>query len=319
MKRQDQPPSDEAAGYADGVDPLQHLFERAYDDGFTPREVEVLWSRVVLFAGVPAAHLPPGAPAGSISLSGGGASLKIAAALAVAGIVAAGAIAQGWRFLGGTERAPVVSTAFVHPSASATGSTGIDEPGRPDPLPPNMPNAGDRHEVAGASALPIPGEAPKIVPNAKVAISAERRGAASVEPSPRLALDTAKPPSSPTRSAATTVRPVEPPSRSSTPDSAALRKVPEPAVPVDQGPREGALLLQARRALASDPAAALALTQEHARRFPAGDLVLEREVLAIEALVGLGRRSDARARLDAFERRFPQSLPIARLERLLAE
>jgi hypothetical protein len=317
MKRQDQPPSDEAAGYADGVDPLQDLFERAYDDGFTPREVEVLWSRVILFAGVPTAHLPSGA--GSISVSGGGASLKIAAALAVGGLVAAGAIAQGWRFLGGTERAAVVSTAFIHPSAPATGSTGIDEPGRPNPLPSNVPNVGDRHEVAPASALTIPGEAPKIVPNARVATSAERRGAASVEPSPRLDLDGAKPPSSPTRSAATTVLPVEPPSHSSTPDSDAVRKGPEPAVLADQGPREGTLLLQARRALASDPAAALALTQEHARRFPAGDLVPEREVLAIEALAGLGRRSDARARLDTFERRFPQSLHIARLERLLAE
>jgi hypothetical protein len=298
MKRQDQTPSDEAAGYADGVDPLQHLFERAYDDGFTPREVEVLWSRVLLFAGVPGVPLPSGAPgAGSASVSAGGASLKIAAALAVGGLVAAGAVAQGWRVFRGTERAAVVSTAVVHPGAPATGSTGIDEPGGPDAVPSTVPNAGDRHEAAGASPLTIPGEPPKIVPNAKVA----------------------KPPSSPTRSAATTVLPVEPPSHSSTPDSDAVRKVPEPAVPADQGPREGALLLQARRALASDPSAALALTQEHARRFPTGDLVPEREVLAIEALVGLGRRPEARARLDAFERRFPQSLHITRLERLLTQ
>jgi hypothetical protein len=78
------------------------------------------------------------------------------------------------------------------------------------------------------------------------------------------------------------------------------------------------LLLDARRALATDPSGALALTEEHARRFPGGDLVLEREVLAIEALAALHRRPEARARLNALRDEFPRSLHIARLERLLA-
>jgi hypothetical protein len=77
-------------------------------------------------------------------------------------------------------------------------------------------------------------------------------------------------------------------------------------------------LLRARQQLVSDPGAALALTDEHARRFPSGPLTQEREVLAIEALTRLGRTSDARSRLAAFRDRFPQSPHIARLEALVA-
>jgi outer membrane protein assembly factor BamD (BamD/ComL family) len=55
------------------------------------------------------------------------------------------------------------------------------------------------------------------------------------------------------------------------------------------------------------------LTQEHARRFPSGTLVQEREVLAIEALARLGRLPEARRRLDAFRATFPRSPHVARL------
>jgi hypothetical protein len=90
-----------------------------------------------------------------------------------------------------------------------------------------------------------------------------------------------------------------------------------PASPSQPGAGEGALLLRARQVLTSDPAAALALTQQHARRFPMGTLVPEREVLAIEALNELGRVSEARSRFDAFRARYPQSPHLARLEALL--
>jgi outer membrane protein assembly factor BamD (BamD/ComL family) len=76
-------------------------------------------------------------------------------------------------------------------------------------------------------------------------------------------------------------------------------------------------LLRARQELSSDPSGALALTQEHARRFPSGTLSQEREVLAIEALARLGRTSEARRRLDAFRSRFPQSPHVARLATLV--
>jgi hypothetical protein len=79
-------------------------------------------------------------------------------------------------------------------------------------------------------------------------------------------------------------------------------------VPEDQ------LLERARRALASDPNRALALTREHARTYPNGVLAQEREVIAIEALKRLGRSSEADSRRGTFEERYPQSAHRRNLE-----
>jgi hypothetical protein len=89
-----------------------------------------------------------------------------------------------------------------------------------------------------------------------------------------------------------------------------------PAAPA-AGPSEGALLLRARTEMASSPASALALTDEDANRFPSGALAPEREVLAIEALVRLGRGADAKSRFAAFRAQYPQSPHLARLASLV--
>ena len=73
------------------------------------------------------------------------------------------------------------------------------------------------------------------------------------------------------------------------------------------GLNEAALLDGARAALGTDPRRALALTQEHAKRFPHGALIQEREVIAIDALSRLGQTDAARRRASDFERRYPGS------------
>lgn len=65
------------------------------------------------------------------------------------------------------------------------------------------------------------------------------------------------------------------------------------------------------------PEAALAITHEHERRCPTGTLVQERERIAIEALVQLGRIDQARARARAFEERFPSSPHVGRIRQAL--
>ena len=80
---------------------------------------------------------------------------------------------------------------------------------------------------------------------------------------------------------------------------------------------EAALLGRAERALASDPTRALRLTEEHLSRFPRGVLTQEREFVAIQALLGLGRRSDAAARAAQFHAHFPGSAHLRRLDLLL--
>ncbi|HYP88297.1 MAG TPA: hypothetical protein VEQ59_09085 [Polyangiaceae bacterium] len=70
---------------------------------------------------------------------------------------------------------------------------------------------------------------------------------------------------------------------------------------------EAELLEQARAALKGDPSRALQRANEHARRFPRGVLVQEREVLAIQALRRLGRDAEAERRAEAFAKAFPGS------------
>jgi hypothetical protein len=70
---------------------------------------------------------------------------------------------------------------------------------------------------------------------------------------------------------------------------------------------ESRILRAARHALSSDPSRALALTREHAQRFPEGMLDQEREFLAIEALARLGRPGEAMAQAQKFSSRFPAS------------
>jgi hypothetical protein len=78
------------------------------------------------------------------------------------------------------------------------------------------------------------------------------------------------------------------------------------------------LLRNARAALAHAPARTLGLATEHAQRFPDGTFAEEREALAIEALVRLGREPAARARAHALGARFPLSAYARRIESLLA-
>jgi hypothetical protein len=67
------------------------------------------------------------------------------------------------------------------------------------------------------------------------------------------------------------------------------------------------LLRDARLSLRQAPGRALELAEQHARLYPGGKLTQERELLAISALVALGRRTAALARGERFEQAFPTS------------
>lgn len=80
---------------------------------------------------------------------------------------------------------------------------------------------------------------------------------------------------------------------------------------------EGQLLRRAHDALGSDPLRALALTDDHVRKFPSGMLGQERELVAIEALTKLGRVGQARVRGASFLQRFPTSAHARRVRTLV--
>ena len=72
--------------------------------------------------------------------------------------------------------------------------------------------------------------------------------------------------------------------------------------------KERTILDGARRALANgEPEACLSELGKHARAFPAGKLAEEREALAVNALVGVGRHAEARRKAELFARRYPHS------------
>jgi hypothetical protein len=95
----------------------------------------------------------------------------------------------------------------------------------------------------------------------------------------------------------------------------------QPVRPTKEAPAvwdEPQLIEKARKALAADPRRALALAQEHQRRFPVGALGVEREVIALEALARLGQTAEAKRRALAFEAKYPRSIHLPRVRALLA-
>ena len=94
-----------------------------------------------------------------------------------------------------------------------------------------------------------------------------------------------------------------------------------PMSPVKELPAlwdEPQLIERARKALGAEPRRALSLTQEHQRRFPAGALAVERDVIALEALARSGQTADATRRARAFAAKYPKSIHLPRVRALLA-
>ena len=81
---------------------------------------------------------------------------------------------------------------------------------------------------------------------------------------------------------------------------------------------EIALLARAHDALHSAPARSLALCKEHETRFAGGHFAQEREAVAIEALLYLGRKDEAARRWSNFQHRYPSSSHRVHLESLFA-
>jgi hypothetical protein len=93
-----------------------------------------------------------------------------------------------------------------------------------------------------------------------------------------------------------------------------VRGEPQISPPDGAGTDEFRLLRAARQAVGDRPERALALTDEHAQRFPSGMLGQEREAIAIEALVKLGREAQAKARARSFVAAHPSSPYRSRIE-----
>ena len=83
--------------------------------------------------------------------------------------------------------------------------------------------------------------------------------------------------------------------------------------------RETQLLERARQLLGSSPGRALGELAQHQREFPNGALQLEREFLAVDALLRLGRRAEAKKRAAQLRARAPGSIYDRRISQLFGE
>jgi hypothetical protein len=229
---------------------------------------------------------------------------KIAAGVGVSGAVLF-ALLRG----SGPEPAAVPS---VPPSEVRATSSPVETP---KPHAPNAPGVANAPKPGMGAPVPpgSPPESPSAIP----------------EPENVAAVPTPSPSARTGESAA--VRPSDsPPSREKKPEAerastsrtardgrATTNDVaPPPATPSAAAPPgETALLRDARLALNSDPARALALTEQHRREYPNGGFSQEREVIAITALARLGRTSEARSRADRFRSAHPTSPYIERVNR----
>jgi hypothetical protein len=91
---------------------------------------------------------------------------------------------------------------------------------------------------------------------------------------------------------------------------------PRPAIQ-SSGLDELDLLACAQRALGKDPRDALALIDERERKYPHGTLTQEGEMVAIDALLRLGRRAEAASRAERFQELYPRSVQGPRIDALL--
>ncbi len=154
--------------------------------------------------------------------------------------------------------------------------------------------------------------APPEVPAPPAALAVPVAGSVSVADLPDVPERIVAHPASPT---ATTLR--APSSTVSTREGSSVQTK-TPTVAADEE-SEASFLRRTRAALADDPALALRMTDEHASRYRQGVLAQEREVIAIDALVRIGRRDEARARASAFRVRYPSSAHASRVDALVGK
>jgi hypothetical protein len=227
--------------------------------------------------------------------------------LLVTGVVTAGAVAL--LLLRTPSTAPVApvavpSSVSVAAGSSSSASAPSDAPARARP-PVAAPSAPGASPAEGA----VPAE-PAAVVAPSVTAEAPLAGRPQHEPSPPTR-PAAEAPASPVGVAAPAVA-------RSAPRAATRPHVASPTSnPRAEKSTEVELLRDARQVLDRNPLVALSLCDEHQRDYPGGGLTQERELIAVAALLRLGRSSSAESRAARFRASYPSSPYLPRLDRLV--
>ena len=171
-------------------------------------------------------------------------------------------------------------------------------------------NRANAERVPTPSAVPSERPALPVAPSASQAIAATNTVEAPIVLRPSAVAKASATPRSRTGSQARTGR-----SSSSAPETDTA--VSSGTAVATTSADEYRLLRAARQALADHPARALDLADEHTHRFAHGMLAQEREAIAVEALVQLGREGQAKTRAQAFFVSYPSSPYRSRVEHVL--
>jgi hypothetical protein len=208
---------------------------------------------------------------------------------------------------------------YANAGAGASGhETGPSSAPRASPVGPALVVAGAFALGAAVGALAMYRVMQAQVPPETTHVITEREVSMATEHVPELPAPTPSTVATEVGAAAS-VPPVDPAAsvvrERPAPSPAASFRKPSAIDALDPLANERSLLDLARSAIErEDGAAALDATAEHARKYPGGVLVQEREAIAVRALVLLGRTEEARARVVRFRGRFPDSMLLPALE-----
>jgi hypothetical protein len=185
------------------------------------------------------------------------------------------------------------------------------EPRSPVTRAPRGPMAGRPPSSAQAPATPPAAEIPESPPSVAPTAIAETlaRSNAPPAPTPLAGIESAR---------KEFIRKGKAQGPGSEPVAASGEAWVDPA-PEDSLAREAAMLEEARAMLNGNPAGTLGALDRYAARFPSGQLTMEGELLAVDALRRLGRRSEAKARAASLLANARGSLYEPRIRTMLAE
>ncbi len=199
---------------------------------------------------------------------------------------------------------------------------GVPDPSGPGAPPdsPNTPPSGATTGLAGLSAV-------KAFAVAGVAVTLGGLWWATTRDDSSIAMSTPVPATSapaeiasslppPSHSA---IAPETPSPALSTASAVKPRRAESSASASPTGESEVQLIGRAQQLVRSQPQAALALCREHARKFPKGMLVQEREVLIVEALQRMGQEEEARKKSESFLKENPDTALRNKVEHLTTD
>ena len=269
----------------DGASQLSSLLEAGRSERPSDRQMLMLAAKIGVLGGLGGAG-GAGAGGAGVGASGAGGAGVGASGAGVAGGKAVVAVSAAKAGL-----AVKVIGAIAVASVAGAGAVAVSRPN----VPTNAP--------IGLVAREAPSASPSAMGASGKALASAGNGSGEAEPSPEPDAGARSPVASArvaTRASATSL-------------ASADAK--------DEGPEAEVKLVQrAQDALRSSrPSEALALCNDHAKRFPNGMVTQECEVIAVEALVKTGRKDEARKRADRFKARFPGSAAIRRLDVLVSD